>query len=65
MVNGPPVGPWRHMLLTTDLSENAGNARRQFKGLGFGTGARSSAPSVFDAPHLRHALMTTGAELSR
>jgi len=59
MVNGPPVGPWRHMLLTTDLSENAGNALRRFKGLGLGAEARSSALSVFDAPLLRLAMSYT------
>jgi len=59
MVNGPPVGPWRHMLLTTDLSENAGNALRRFKGLGLGAGARSVVLSVFDAPALRLAMSGT------
>jgi len=29
MVNGPPVGPWRHVLMTTDLSEHSGNALRR------------------------------------
>jgi nucleotide-binding universal stress UspA family protein len=59
MVNGPPVGPWRHMLLTTDLSENAGNALRRFKALGLGDGALSSVLSVFDAPLLRLAMSHT------
>ena len=59
MVNGPPVGPWRHMLLTTDLSENAGNALIRFKGLGLGAGARSVVLSVFDAPALRLAMSGT------
>jgi len=52
-VNGPPVGPWRHMLLTTDLSQNAGNALRRWNELGFGAGARTSVLCVFDAPALR------------
>lgn len=59
MVNGPPVGPWHQMLLTTDLSENAGNAFRRFKGLGLGAGARASVLSVFDAPALRLAMSGT------
>jgi len=59
MVNGPPVGPWRHMLLTTDLSENAGKALIRMKGLGLGAGARSSVLSVFDAPALRLAMSGT------
>lgn len=39
MVNGPPVGHWRHMLQTTDLSETAERALKRFIGLGLGVGA--------------------------
>lgn len=53
MVNGPPVGPWRHMLQTTDLSETAEMALKRFIRLGLGVGARSSVLTVFDAPALR------------
>lgn len=56
MVNGPPVGPWRHVLQTTDLSETAEKAIKRFIGLGFGAGARSSVLTVFDAPALRLAM---------
>lgn len=56
MVNGPPVGPWRHMLQTTDLSETAERALKRFIGLGLGVGARSSVLTVFDAPALRLAM---------
>lgn len=56
MVNGPPVGPWRQILLTTDLSDNAGSALRRFVGLGIGAGAQVSVMSVFDAPALRLAM---------
>ncbi len=56
MVNGPPVGPWRHVLQTTDLSETAEKALKRFIGLGFGAGARSSVLTVFDAPALRLAM---------
>lgn len=56
MVNGPPVGPWRHMLQTTDLSETSENALKRFIGLGLGAGARSSVLTVFDAPALRLAM---------
>jgi nucleotide-binding universal stress UspA family protein len=52
MVNGPPVGPWRYMLQTTDLSEIAERALKRFIGLGLGVGARSSVLTVFDAPAL-------------
>jgi nucleotide-binding universal stress UspA family protein len=56
MVNGPPVGPWRHMLQTTDLSEAAERAFKRFARLDLGVGARSSVLSVFDAPALRLAM---------
>jgi nucleotide-binding universal stress UspA family protein len=56
MVNGPPVGPWRHVLQTTDLSETAEKALNRFIGLGLGAGARSSVLTVFDAPALRLAM---------
>jgi len=59
MVNGPPVGPWRHMLLTTDLSKNAGAALTRFKRLGLGSEARSSMLNVFGAPALRLAMSDT------
>lgn len=56
MVNGPPVGPWHHILQTTDLSEIAEKALKRFIGLGLGVGARSSVLTVFDAPGLRLAM---------
>lgn len=56
MVNGPPVGPWHHLLQTTDLSETAEKALKRFIGLGLGAGARSSVLTVFDAPALRLAM---------
>lgn len=56
MVNGPPVGPWHHMLQTTDLSEAAEQALKRFIGLGLGAGARLSVLTVFDAPALRLAM---------
>ena len=56
MVNGPPVGPWRHVLQTTDLSETAEKALKRFTGLGLGAGGRSSVLTVFDAPALRLAM---------
>lgn len=56
MVNGPPLGHWRHILQTTDLSETAEKALKRFIGLGLGAGARSSVLTVFDAPALRLAM---------
>lgn len=56
MVNGPPVGPWRHVLLTTDISENAEKALKRFIGPGLGAGARSSVLNLIDALALRLAM---------
>ncbi len=56
MANGPPVGPWRHILQTTDLSETAEKALKRFIGLGLFASARSSVLTVFDAPALRLAM---------
>jgi len=53
MVNGPPVGSWRHVMLTTDLSETAKNAILRFAELGIATEARRSVLLVFDAVALR------------
>lgn len=53
MVNGPPVGPWRHVLLTTDLSDNARSALGRFAALGTGRGARHSVLHVFESLALR------------
>jgi nucleotide-binding universal stress UspA family protein len=56
MVNGPPVGPWRHVLMTTDLSEHAGNALRRCLAAGLPGDAARSLLYVFDAPALRLAM---------
>jgi nucleotide-binding universal stress UspA family protein len=56
MVNGPPVGPWRHVLQTTDLSKTSEKAIKRFTGLGLDAGVRSSVLTVFDAPALRLAM---------
>lgn len=56
MVNGPPVAPWRHILLTTDLSDGAKRALHRFAALGLGQDARRSILHVFDAPALRLAM---------
>ncbi|WP_414897292.1 universal stress protein [Rhodovulum sp. YEN HP10] len=49
MANAPPVGPYRHALLATDLSEGSQGAFRRLDGLGFGHRLRSSVLHVFDA----------------
>ena len=59
MVNGPPVPPWRHILLTTDISDNAKSALQRFAALGLGKDARHSVLYVFDAVALRLAMADT------
>lgn len=59
MVNGPPVGPYRHIVVTTDLGASGGQAIRGFLSLGIGTDAQLSALHVFDAPALRLAVSDT------
>ena len=56
MVNGPPVANWRHILLTTDLSDNSKTALQRFAALGLGRDARRSVLHVFDAVALRLAM---------
>lgn len=56
MVNGPPVAPWRHILLTTDLSDNSRTAMQRFAALGLGKDAHHSVLHVFDATALRLAM---------
>ncbi len=58
MVNGPPVGPWRHALLTTDLSDASAAALRRFEKLEIVAEASRTLLYVFDAPALH--LSTTG-----
>ncbi|MCZ0963424.1 universal stress protein [Paracoccus benzoatiresistens] len=53
MANGPPVGLWRHVLMTTDLSEHAVNALRRFLAGGIAGDATRSLLYVFDVPALR------------
>jgi nucleotide-binding universal stress UspA family protein len=50
MANAPPVGPYGHVMLTTDLSEGAARAARVCTGLGIAGRARVSILHVFDAP---------------
>ena len=59
MVNGPPAGPYHHVLLTTDLSDNAQTSLQHFETMKIGTDSRVSALYVFDAKALR--LVMSGA----
>lgn len=56
MANGPPVGPWRNVLMTTDLSEQAVSALTRFLAAGISGDALRSILYVFDAPALRLAM---------
>lgn len=53
MVNGTPVGHYRHVLQTTDLSVGSRDALLRFQTLGLGGQARTSMLHIFDAPALR------------
>ena len=56
MVNAAPVGPYRHVLVTTDLSEVSREAIGAYAKLNLAEQARHSALHIFDAPALRLAL---------
>ena len=59
MVNAAPVGPYHHVLQTTDLSDGSRDALQRFAELEFGTHAVHSVLHVFDAPALRLAMAHT------
>lgn len=56
MANAAPVGPYRHVLLSTDLSEGSRDAMATYLSLNLSKEARQSVLNVFDAPMLRLAL---------
>jgi nucleotide-binding universal stress UspA family protein len=53
MVNAVPAGHYRHILLTTDLSDESRDALRRFAALGLNGAARRSVLYVFDVPAMR------------
>jgi nucleotide-binding universal stress UspA family protein len=59
MVNGPPVGPYGHVLLTTDLSDNSKSALKRYVTEGHLIPARHSIIHVFDVMPLRLAMSGT------
>lgn len=59
MVNGAPLGGYRHILLTTDLSDSSRRALQGFGTLNIGQGADLSILSVFEAPAMRLAMSGT------
>ena len=56
MANGPPVGPWRSVLMSTDLSEQSGQALRRFLAAGIAGDALRAILHVLDAAALRLAM---------
>jgi len=65
MVNGPPVGPYRHILMTTDLSDASRNALDRFAALDFGQLPALSLLHVYGAPALRLAMSDTMVDEDR
>jgi len=53
MANAPPAGPYRHVLLSTDLSDGSRHAVESFLALGLGDRVNASLCYVFEAPALR------------
>lgn len=53
MVNAPPVGPYRHALLATDLSEGSREAIRRFWELGLAPRSPATVLHVFHAAEAR------------
>lgn len=56
MVNAMPASRYRHVLLTTDLSDGSRDALKCFAELGIGTETLTTAFHVFDAPVMRLAM---------
>jgi len=59
MVNGPPVAPYRHVLLTTDLSEASRAALERFAALDLCRTCDLTLLHVFGAPALKLAMSDT------
>ncbi|QQM32849.1 universal stress protein (plasmid) [Martelella lutilitoris] len=53
IVNATPVGHYRHVLQTTDLSDSSRDALLRFQELGLADQSRTSLLHIFDAPALR------------
>ncbi|MBW8319121.1 MAG: universal stress protein [Rhizobium sp.] len=62
MVNATPAGPYRHVLLTTDLSDGSRDAVTSYVRLGFADHLPHSMLYVFDAPMLRLAITSDMTE---
>jgi nucleotide-binding universal stress UspA family protein len=56
MVNAPPVGTYKHVMLATDLSEGAEHAAKVCGTLGIAPDAKTTVLHAFDAPALHLAM---------
>lgn len=65
MANAAPVGPYRHAMLSTDLSDGSREAVAKYLSLKLLKDARQSALYVFDAPVLRLGMSHEIAEEER
>jgi nucleotide-binding universal stress UspA family protein len=59
MVNGPPFSPYRHVMLTTDLSENAASSVERYLALGMDPKVMHSILHVYDVLALSMGLSGT------
>lgn len=59
MVNAPPAGNYRHIMLTTDLSDGSRDALQRVSELRIGEDARNTLLHIFDAPALRLVMVDT------
>jgi nucleotide-binding universal stress UspA family protein len=65
MANAPPAGPYRRILLTTDLSDEARRAVATFVALGMDPGCETILLHLFDVTALRLAMAGSMTESSR
>lgn len=65
MVNAPPAAPYRHILVTTDLSDGSRDALAAYAALALGSGTSQSLLYVFDAPLIRMAMSSSMPERER
>lgn len=65
MANALPVGPYSHVMLTTDLSEGSKRAVKICSDLGIARAAKATMLHVFDAPAVRLAMSQMASEDER
>ncbi|EKE43220.1 hypothetical protein OCGS_2811 [Oceaniovalibus guishaninsula JLT2003] len=65
MANAPPVGPYRHVMQTTDMSDLSADALRRLAALDLAEDGASTLLHVFDAPALKLVMASALPEQSR